>query len=297
MKTEFWDKDDNLPAFLYAKGIIEHHAKSFSFATQFLPTKKRWATYAVYAFCRYADNIVDKPRNRSTESIQKEIEYLSDELELAYKFGESEHPVLKAFIIAAQEYNIPKKYALELIEGVQMDTSITRYSTFEELYIFCYRVAAVVGLMMTYVLGFKEEDTLFYAEKMGIAMQLTNILRDVKEDKNMNRIYLPIEELKEYKVSEEDIYSENFTPQLHEFMQFQVNRAWKYYEESMPGISKLAKSGQFAIYAAGRIYSGILNKIKDRDYNPFGERVFVPKKEKVAILGEELIKRKLGINL
>lgn len=293
--TSFWKRDDHLPAFLYAKGIIEHHAKSFSFATQFLPKEKRWATYAVYAFCRYADNIVDKPRKRDDRIILDELSTLKYELELAFRFGESEHPVIKSFVIVAKEFNIPSKYAFELIEGVEMDMSIDRYDNFDDLYVFCYKVAAVVGLMMTYVLGFSDKTALVYAEKLGIAMQLTNILRDIKEDKNMGRIYIPLDDREKFGISEEDIFTENLSDKMRELVKFQVIRARQYYDESKAGVAMLDSGSQFAIYAASRIYSGILNKIETVGYSPFTDRVFVSKSEKIAILSEELVKRKLGI--
>lgn len=295
--TKYWLEGDNEPAFLYAKSIIDHHAKSFSFASKFIPEQRRWATYATYSFCRYADNIVDNPRDRSKQEIINELNEIRNEIDFAYKYGESEHPVLKSFIIAAKMYDIPKQYTFDLLDGVEMDLTIDRYKTFDELYLFCYRVASVVGLMMTYVLGFKDDKTLKYAEEMGIAMQLTNILRDIKEDKNMGRIYLPIDEIKQFHLKESDFFSENFNLDFRNFMQFQVDRAKSYYQDSTKGISMLEHESRFSIYAAGRIYSDILRKIEERGYNPFLGRVFVPKSEKISILIQEFVKRNvLNIN-
>lgn len=290
----YWKKNNNiLPEFLYAKSVIDYHAKSFSFASRFLPEDKKWATYAVYAFCRYTDNIIDNPRDRSEEELLEEIDELETELRLSEKYGESEHPAISAFVISSKEFNIPYKYAYDLIKGVKMDMYISSYETFDDLYVFCYRVASVVGLMMTYVLGFKGEDTLEYAEKLGIAMQLTNILRDIQEDKNSGRIYLPKEDLDKFGVSEIDINTENFNDNFRELMIFQIERANKYYMEAEPGIKKLDKESRFAIYAASRIYSGILPKIKEVDYNPFYGRVFVPSYKKVLALISEYFKRNL----
>ena len=286
--SKFWKETDLSVGYKYAKNVIAHHAKSFYFASQFLPQETRWATYALYSFCRFADNIVDKPRKREKELIYYEIDHLRQELELAYKFGESEHPALKSFIHAAIKYNIPQQYPNELLNGVLMDIQKTRYASFEELYLFSYRVAGVVGLMMSHVLGFKNPEALKYAEQMGIAMQLTNILRDIKEDKEQGRIYLPIDELYAYDVKEEDVINENFTSSFYSLMKYQVKRAEKYYEDANKGIDMLEPSSRFAIYTASRIYSGILNQIKDGDYNPFNKRYYVPKSKKLMILVSEL---------
>lgn len=292
---EFWNTSPNKPAFLLALSIIKEHAKSFYFAAKFLPLHKRWATFAVYAFCRYADNIVDNPRQRTNAELICELDCLRNELIYAYKYGESEHPILKSFITAATEYGIPFKYTNDLIDGVQMDLKFSGYNTFDELYEFCYKVASVVGLMMTYILGFKDEETLKYAEMLGAGMQLTNILRDIKEDKNMGRIYLPNDELSQFGLTQEDINNERFTPNFREFMIFQVQRAEKYYQKAEKGIAQLNNESQFAIYAASRIYGGILNKIKENDFNPFAGRVFVPTSKKLKILSEEYFKRKLNL--
>jgi len=286
----YWKYDDNYPAFLHAKAIIEFHAKSFAVASKLLPEHKRWGTWGVYSFCRYADNIVDKFRERSIEDRISEILRLKTELDLAYHYGESEHPVLKAFIATVIQFNIPISLAHELIEGVLMDTSFKEYETFDELYVFCYRVASVVGLMMTYVLGFENENTLVYAEKMGIAMQLTNILRDIDEDASNNRIYLPLEDLNNFGVSPEQFNERRFDSNFQELMKFQVQRARNYYEEAIPGIRQLSKDTQFSIVSAARIYGGILNKIEQNDFNPFLGRVYLSKSQKLFILLSERLK-------
>lgn len=297
INNKYWQQNDYYPSFVYSKEVISHFAKSFSFASKLLPLHRRWATYSVYSFCRYADNIIDNPRKRTKQELLNEINHLREELQLAYKYGESEHPALKSFIVAAKIYNIPLKYPMELLDGVEMDLNFSHYENFDELYLFCYRVAAVVGLMMTFVLGFKDDKALLYAEKMGIAMQLTNILRDIKEDKNQNRIYLPIEELNKYNVTKNDFYKENFNSNFKSLMEFQVNRAFRYYLESIDGIKLLEHESRFSIYAAGKIYAGILKKLEERGYNPFLGRVFVPKSEKIFILISEFFKRNiLSIN-
>ncbi|MFP4527640.1 MAG: phytoene/squalene synthase family protein [Candidatus Kapaibacterium sp.] len=285
------------PYFEFSRAITRYYAKSFYFSAQFLPRDVRWATYAVYGFCRHADNIVDNPRLRTQSQIIAELDSLCDELRIAWQTGESENPALFSFVRVGRSVDMPIEYPLDLIEGVRMDLTKSRYNNFDELYIFCYRVASVVGLMMTYVLGFRDERALEYAEKMGIAMQLTNILRDIEEDMQMGRIYIPINELQQFGISPEDIINKNFSDNFKELMQFQIRRARDYYQKARPGVRMLDRSSRFAIYAASSIYGKILDKIEENGCNPFLGRAFVPKSEKISILFRELIKSKLNLNI
>ena len=229
----------------------------------------------------------------SSFEILQEINYFENELHIAYRKGESEHPVIRSYILVAKKYDIPIEYPLDLIAGVKMDMGINRYQTFDDLYVFCYRVASVVGLMMTHIMGYKDEAAFKYAEKLGIAMQLTNILRDIKEDKDNDRIYLPQDEMEKFGISDWHILNEKFIPEFQEMMQFQIQRAMQYYMEAHPGIEMLSRDSQFAIYSASKIYRGILGKVKEQDYNPFIGRVFVPKSKKLAILFKELFRTKI----
>jgi 15-cis-phytoene synthase len=291
----FWEHPDFAVSFEHARQVTAHFAKSFYISAQLFPREQRWATYAVYGFCRYADNIVDVPRERSNDELFGEIEALRRELDLCYRTGESEHPVMRPFALVARRYGVPIAYAQDLLLGVVMDANeqYRRYESFDDLYVFCYRVASVVGLMMTSVLGYADDTALLYAEKMGIAMQLTNILRDVQEDAKLGRIYLPSEDLRRFEVSEDDIIHERFTPNVRALMQFQVERAHRYYDEATPGIRLLPRQSQFAIYAASRIYRGILDKIAARDFNPFLGRVFVPQSKKIHILLAEIVRTRV----
>ncbi len=280
-------------AFKYARQVTAVHAKSFYLSARFLPREKRWATYALYGFCRYADNLIDTPRDRSRSELLQEVEFLANELETAYRTGESEHPIMMPFILIARKYTIPITYPMELLEGVKMDLRLDRYETFEDLYLFCYRVAGVVGLMMTNLLGYKSDSAFEYAEKLGIAMQLTNILRDVQEDERMGRIYLPQEDLSQFNVSENQIVSEQMDQNMLDFMTFQVDRALRYYKEAEKGVELLDTNSQFAIYAASKIYRGILDKIIRQGYNPFLGRVYVPRQQKINILLREVLKTRV----
>ena len=290
---KLWKAEENRAAFEYARKITAHYSKSFYLSAQMLPKEQRWATFALYGFCRHCDNLIDTPRQRTETEILREIQRLTEELHIAYNTGESQDPIIRTFILVAKTYNIPIAYPLDLLNGVAMDVQQARYKTFDELSLFCYRVAAVVGLMMTSVLGYKDERAFGYAKQLGIAMQLTNILRDVKEDKEMGRLYIPQTDLAQFSVTEQDIFSEKMTPQLRALMKFQIERADQYYTEAIPGISLLKTESQYAIYAAAKIYRGILRKIEERDYNPFLNRVFVPSTQKIKILLHEGLRTKV----
>lgn len=285
----------NPSAFQYARYITAEYSKSFYISTRLLPKRKQWATFALYGFCRYADNLIDNPRARSQTEILHEIDFLERELEIGYRTGESEHPVLSSFIVVAKEYGIPIEYPKDLLKGVAMDIQNSRYKTFDELYTFCYRVAGVVGLMMTYVLGYTTDKAFIYAEKLGIAMQLTNILRDIQEDKEMDRIYIPLDEMKRFNITEQDFLKENLSYNFMKLMKYQVNRAHQYYDEAHTGIKMLATDSRFAIYSASTIYRGILRKIEERMYNPFLGRVFVPTYKKLNILFKEVLRTKFEV--
>ncbi|MCB2197854.1 phytoene/squalene synthase family protein [bacterium] len=285
-----WKDPTYRASFELARLTTAEWSKSFYLASSLLPKEKRWATYALYAYCRLVDNIVDQPRPaRSRLEIVRELDSIVHELHVAYRTGESEHPVLRAFIQVAFEYSIPLEHALDLIRGVKMDLELDRYESFEQLYLFSYRVASVVGLMMTHVLGYSHPVALRYAEELGIAMQLTNIMRDVEEDADANRIYLPREDLDNYGVREEDILDGQMTDNLRDLMAFQVNRAHCYYESADRGIALLDPSSRFAIRAASRIYRGILTQIEEQDFNPFRGRVFLPKKKKLSLIALEYL--------
>jgi phytoene synthase len=203
--------------------------------------------------------------------------------------------VIRAFILVALKFGIKMDYPLDLLKGVRMDLEVKEYENFDDLYVFCYRVAGVVGLMMTQVLGYRSEAAFPYAEKLGIAMQLTNILRDIQEDKNMGRIYIPLVELRQYGVTQQDVIQEKMTENFRQLIKFQVERANQYYQEANIGIPMLRTESQFAIYTASQIYRGILRKIETRNYNPFAGRVFVPLRRKLIILLREILRTKISI--
>ncbi len=278
----------------HARVLIRSYSKSFYAASLLLPRSVREQVHCLYAFCRYSDNIVDAPRPRGRDELLHELAIWRQELKTAYRTGESQHPVMMGFIDVALRYNIEIDLPMDLLQGVEMDLFIDRYETFHDLYGFCYRVASVVGLMMTKVIGTSDEAAYQHAEELGIGMQLTNILRDVAEDwKLRQKIYLPQEDLRAFGVSESMIAQGTITRELTALMKFEADRAHGYFDKAAQGIPMLHRGGQFAIDAAARLYRGILREIEANNYDVFSRRPVVPTSRKLRTLLDSYIRRNL----
>lgn len=199
--------------------------------------------------------------------------------------NERQKLVLTAWRDLLKSYEIPRDLPLELMRGVLMDTHVRRYETFPELYVYCYRVASTVGLMSSEIFGYRGgEKTLEYAEALGIAMQLTNILRDVGEDAALNRIYLPAEDLREYGVSETQIFAGRADENFARLMKFQIRRARQFYKKAEKGIAFLSRDARFTVLLALRFYAKILDEIERQNYDVFKRRAHTSFGQKVFSL-------------
>ncbi|MEO8071915.1 MAG: squalene/phytoene synthase family protein [Acidobacteriota bacterium] len=262
-------------AYAYCEGVTKLHAKSFYFAAKFLPPHKRKAVYPIYAFCRHIDDEIDEIGDEDNAKAVETVEIWKSNLQNLYENkdqepkSEDQKTVFLAWNDLLKNHKIPQNLPIELIEGVLMDTHIKRYETFEKLYVYCYRVASTVGLMSSEILGYSDKIALEFAEKLGIAMQLTNILRDVKEDAERGRIYLPLEDLRIFNVSEQQILENEFDDNFCKMMQFQIERAREFYREGEKGIPLLEKDSRLTVLLASRIYGRILDEIEKLDYNVF----------------------------
>ena len=265
-------------------------SKSFYFATRFFPPELASSAYAVYWFCRTTDDIVDE--NPDVAAARLELEAWREGLKSALAGSEAAPVILRHFASACERHAIPAEYAFELIEGMRMDLEGARYRSFAELRVFCYRVASTVGLMMSHVIGF-QGDALPYAEDLGVAMQLTNILRDVGEDLGRGRIYLPAEEMEQFGYTETELRGGERTEAFIRMMEFQAARAREFYEKSMPGIAMLRPEGRFAVEIAARVYRGILGEIEAMNYDVFQRRAVVPAWRKYGITAQALGRRLL----
>ena len=264
----YWAGDVSLrQAYKQAEKITAEHSKSFYFASGLLPEEKRSAVRALYAFCRTVDDIVDESSDEERES---RLDYWRAMVESA-SFAEKDL-IAVAWADTLTRYHIPRHYALQLIDGVARDLIQARYQTFDELATYCYGVASTVGLMSMFIVGFASSEAVPYAIKLGVALQMTNILRDVGEDYGNGRLYLPREELAFYGVQETDIAQGRLTDNWRQLMKFQIERTRQLYAESWSGVKMLEREGQLAIGAASVFYQGILDEIEKNDFDVFTRR-------------------------
>ena len=276
----YWAGDAALhSAYKQAEKITAEHSKSFHFASGLLPEEKRSAVRALYAFCRTVDDIVDEAMDAECET---QLDYWRAMVEnVSFRDGDL---VAAAWADTLARYHIPRHYALQLIDGVARDLLQARYQTFDELATYCYGVASTVGLMSMYIVGFKTNEAIPYAIKLGVALQMTNILRDVGEDYQNGRLYLPRQEMAYHGIREEDIAQGRLTDNWRQFMKFQIDRTRQLYKESWPGVKMLEREGQLAIGAASVFYSGILDEIEKNDYDVFTRRASLSTWGKVSRL-------------
>lgn len=254
--------------------VTAEHSRSFYMASSLYPPDKRRAARALYAFCRITDDIVDEAEDDADRnSVQERL------AAWRYRALSASPPredlVAVAWHDARTRYQVPLKYGEQLFDGVMCDLHKRRYATFDELAEYAYGVASTVGLMSMYITGFVGKEAIPYAVKLGVALQLTNILRDVAEDWRNGRVYLPQDELRAFGLDEDDLARGEVTNRWRAFMQFQVNRNRRLYREAWPGIGLLAPDGRFAIAAAAELYMGILTDIEAHDYDVFSRRSYV----------------------
>jgi 15-cis-phytoene synthase len=274
----YWAGDASLQkAYKQAEKITSEHSKSFTFASALLPEEKRSAVRALYAFCRTVDDIVDESWDAGSNSA---LDYWRNMIETAS--FDANDLVAAAWADTLTRYHIPRHYALQLIDGVARDLVQARYQTFEELATYCYGVASTVGLMSMHIIGFKTPRAVPYAIKLGVALQMTNILRDVGEDYHNGRLYLPREELAFHGIQEADIAAGRVTDSWRQFMKFQIDRTRQLYTESWEGVKMLEREGQLAIGAASVFYQGILDMIEKNDYDVFTRRASLSALGKVS---------------
>jgi phytoene synthase len=265
----YWAGDASLEkAYDLCGRIAAHHSKSFYMASALLPEEKRSAVRALYAFCRTVDDIVDEG---SVFGRAAELDYWRN-LVQGVIHPRSDDLVGQAWVDTRARYHIPTHYALQLIDGVSRDLGEVRYSSFDELTTYCYGVASTVGLMSMYIVGFKKAEAVPYAIKLGVALQMTNILRDVGEDLRNGRIYLPQDELKTFGICEDDLAAGQVNDRWRDFMKFQIARTRQLYAEAAEGIKFLERDGQTSIGAAADFYQGILQVIEDNGYDVFSQR-------------------------
>ncbi len=278
-------------AYEYCERVTKTHARSFFFAAKFLPAEKRRAVYPIYAFCRHVDDAIDEADADSALSPRAVVEVWESRLRDVFSgvLNIADPPAEQDLVFVAwkdllDRFRFDPGLPLDLIKGVVQDTEIDRYETFEELYVYCYRVASTVGLMSSEILGYSEPRALEHAEALGIAMQLTNILRDVREDAVRGRIYLPQEDLRRFGVSEDQINEGRADRNFVELMKFEIERAREYYRRGDEGIKYLDPETRFTVALASTIYSRILDEIERLDHDVFRARAHTTTARKLVTM-------------
>jgi len=246
---------------------------SFYYSFLFLTPDKRRAITALYAFCREVDDVVDEC---SDEQVARTtLNWWRAQVAEIYG-GKPQHPVALALVPVVRQFNLAQEYLLEIIDGMEMDLNQPRYPDFESLQLYCYRVASVVGLLSAEIFGYSDRRTLDYAHDLGIAFQLTNIIRDVGEDARRNRIYLPMDELQQFGVPAADILNARETEAFHKLMEFQVERAQRYYRQALEHLPAADRKAQRTGLIMAAIYRTTLDEIVASGCHVLKERVSLP---------------------
>lgn len=254
----------------YCQDKAAKSGSSFYYSFLFLPPQQRQAIIALYAFCREVDDVVDECTDPSLA--QTKLNWWRKEIENLFA-GKPDHPVTQALETSIKHFNLPQEHFEEIIDGMEMDLSQFTYDSFKELSLYCYRVASVVGLMAVEIFGYEDRHTLKYAHNLGIALQLTNILRDVAEDSTRGRIYLPQEDLARFNVSQDDILNFKMSDNARELMAFQAKRAHEYYEKAFAELPEGDRYNQRSGIIMAAIYKATLEEIEKDGLDVLTQRV------------------------
>ncbi len=254
----------------YCQEKAASSGSSFYYSFMFLPADQRQAIVALYAFCREVDDVVDECSDPGLARIK--LQWWRDEVGKIFD-GTPTQPVALALQQTVKKFNLPLEHFLEIIDGMEMDLNQVRYQSFKELKLYCHRVASVVGLMAAEIFGYNDHKTLDYALNLGLAFQLTNILRDVREDAMRGRIYLPADELAQFGVSEQEILTGRQTEAVTRLMEFQAKRAHDYYQKAFELLPEPDRYNQRSGIIMAAIYQATLTEIEKDNYNVLEHRI------------------------
>lgn len=272
-------------SYAFCRAIAHKHGANFSVGFRFLPREKRRAVYAAYAYCRWADDIVDDPG----ENIAERLDDWQRELDAAYA-GEPTHPITIALADALGQFNIPKSAFVALIDGCRLDMVKSRYDTFEELLHYCELVAASISDISLSIFGYRSDKAIDHGRQLSSALQLTNIARDVGDDLARNRIYLPQEDLRRFNVSEKEILDRRESDRMRALFQFQLERAEAYFRAAEPLLDELDFDARFAVLLMGGIYATVLGKLKKNPLMAIRKRLRLSKLQKALVIGTRMLR-------
>jgi phytoene synthase len=264
----------------FVSRLTRKSRSNFFYAFLCLPRPQREALYAVYAFCRIVDDAVDVGQDQAAK--RKELERWRAEIAQVFD-GSPAHPAAQRLQEAVKLFPIPREALNEIIAGVEMDLDRSTYETFDELFPYCYRVASAVGLCCIEIFGYSDVRAREYAVNLGVALQLTNIMRDVQPDARAGRVYLPQEDLERFGVAAADLAAGRYTPEFLRLMEYEAVRAHDYYERAWAALPRSDEHRLFAAEIMGRTYFALLETIERRRFQVFGARVSVPTPRKLSI--------------
>lgn len=277
-------------SYAWCTRLTRRRARNFYYGFALLPKPKRDAICAIYAFMRYCDDLSDEPGMGGGRG-REMMSHWRRQLEEALAGRAGDHALWPAFLDVVERYRIPHRYFFEMIEGVSFDLEPHRFTTFDDLYKYCYRVASVAGLTAVHIFGFDSVDALPLAEKCGIAFQLTNILRDVREDSARGRIYFPLDDMDRHGVTPDEVLRAARTDGLVQLMRYEAGRARAYYAEATPLVKMVHPESRASLWALIEIYRRVLDRIEASNYNVFSGRIRLPASEKCWIVVRSFLRR------
>jgi phytoene synthase len=273
--------------------VTKASRSNFGFAFFFLPPAKREALYAIYAFCRLTDDLVDEAGAASPGEALARLQTWRGELDACLR-GEGAHPVMQHLAEAIRAYRIPHRYFFDLLDGVEMDLVRRRYASFAELGTYCYRVAGAVGLMCIEVFGYTRPETRTYAERLGTAFQLTNILRDVGSDAARGRLYLPLEDLARFGCTEDEVLEGRPTPAVRELLSFEAARARELYESARAVLPAADRRPMLPAEIMAAIYRRLLARIEEGGFDVFSQKIRLSDRERLVLALGTWARSRLG---
>ncbi|MFB3777255.1 MAG: phytoene/squalene synthase family protein [Bryobacteraceae bacterium] len=267
----------------YSRRVARRRARNFYYSFVLLGKREHDAMCALYAFLRYCDDIADDCPT-GPDKAQDLLARWRTDLEDALAGRSGSHPVWPAFLWALEQYRIPHEYFRSMIDGVESDLAPRDFRTFPELYQYCYQVASVAGLSVIHILGYDSPQALELAEKCGIAFQLTNIIRDIREDAERGRLYLPAEDLARFAVDRDDLLAGRAGEGFRALLRFEAARAMEYYRQSAPLVGMVTKRNRASLRALIEIYRRLLEKIERSGFNVWNRRIQLSAAEKCLIV-------------
>jgi len=254
----------------YCQDKAAKSGSSFYYSLLFIPAEQRRVITALYAFCREVSNVVDECSEHDVA--RHKLDWWREEIERGFS-RQARHPITRALEHALQDYNLPVEYFHEIIDGMTMDLEQSRYDSFSELSLYCHRVAGMVGLLSAEIFGYRNRDTLKFAQELGMALQLTRIIRDVREDAVRGRIYLPLDEMLEYRINPHDLLLGTATDNLQALLAFQAQRARQHYQRALSRLPVQDRYAQRSSLIMGTIYQTLLDEMEADNFQVMQHRI------------------------